>query len=1421
MIFHLPDGVKVEPGDVVTLDAETGWVGTVLGSAPAVSGLAVSNRAGRPSSVEDWEGARSSLMRVGVNVAAPSATYWSSICANKNRAKDLNVNEVAELWPDGTIAQNVEIPICQHGNPNGVDYVGFGMAEGPFLLGWGDKDPSKPVTCLLKAAANTHRAVEMEEYRNEGDEDGKGKVRVYWVEPRVHDDFVLDGAIDASTTSIKIAGDVSLMLPTSPDKLLRLTIGGEAILTGPYDHPTKTFSGCTRGFLGTTPASHASGSPCPADYSTRSGSLKFVVSAADGQPHYEDLRIYNPEDAAEFLPDPPAPVVLPPEDHLDANAIFDSHFDEGVGVLRCMDSTATFSLASELEHCSRPSDPHWNGRRFGGRYVLQGVRPYDPEVSPYVYSHIPLYNSEQYTATLGADIEDVGEEDPAYPGPVSTITITDGRTAPILYGSELWVDDERMRVVEIPKHSGTQYKVVRGVCGTTPATHAAGTITVGWRSPITNVLQYGRDPDDPYHDKSTQYWCEAIIDEDASMPLITGRTMVNDDTDPDGAPLARRSLTFPDGIPSWLVSDGQDITVEASEEDWDYIAPGLEFVVGTELIRIFTMDRTAGTITTWPRSQGAVSYPPGTTATTRASKYLVGEPGSPNRVWVSPFWYSTITLTTGPNTVLLQQDYLGDPGPQEGIPVPTGPTFEQEFEPGAVRNRVDWMPAPQLPYEFGPALLARKAPKGWYWVNLPYLASDAMAWDVAKITFDHLLPTQKLIVELSNEIWNPGFPAQNVPPKPLSRIQGTFGGSYAWCEQSALRVGQTGEIFRAYAASIGRPESDVIVMAAWQFGQTNGFLQACRRMGADVDANSYAPYMNPPIPGPEYRRFHEASNNPQAIDQLRHHHEFNRDYINACKEAVDAIDAHELATGKRLINTNYECGDGTVVPCGYPGKVDPNDAVDSTYRERDLRLDPQFRHYRRDTYLIAQRIWGVEVHAVFCLGYSPGGWSPFVWCLTTAQWKQAGRGDGTDGKVDNRLCLFQPGQEHSADLMTSPDTRNVEPSLLGWKEHQRDYFAGLAPADGPAAVFVGVDTVAKGSWAADRGSLGRRMWDQEGGDMGVLPPFLSSISDDGAGSAITATPDAEARYLLEPGGGGSRTAWTRSKSGSLTIDLTASDESAWYGLSLYAVDDEPNDLEAAVRTPDGATTLATGPTRDAASGVWWRFWVKGSCSVEITGDAPRYSAIHFDGAATSLAGNAVPQYAFGSFALGDLGSVGAGSPPPASPVEFVEMDTTSGGAWIGKYGQDGYYVIDETGAGLQAADMDWLDSPIAFWPGGCPTYDYVGLGNPQLEKPGGGVWSYVWYNGGFAPKLKYTVIPADIARRTAAIFCTDVSANGRRLKVQAVEPGTDNVLAEHEYEGVVTGQWFVFEFEGPVEFDVVDVAGNGPVTSGIFFGPAA
>ena len=195
-------------------------------------------------------------------------------------------------------------------------------------------------------------------------------------------------------------------------------------------------------------------------------SLRLTVANANKTFRYANDVVYGPGD---FATTPGVPTVLDRSDPYALSNAYLAWLKNGVGTVRWIDSLFGYggqAPTSEPEHVWRLSDyswGNWSGRpgTINGAYFTT-ARPWDPGVTPYLYS---TTFGTPYSCTLAAPLDAVA----------TVLSISDAATAPVMYGLRLVAGSELMRVLSV---SGTSVTVEQGACGTTPASHASGTIQV-------------------------------------------------------------------------------------------------------------------------------------------------------------------------------------------------------------------------------------------------------------------------------------------------------------------------------------------------------------------------------------------------------------------------------------------------------------------------------------------------------------------------------------------------------------------------------------------------------------------------------------------------------------------------------------------------------------------------------------------------------------------------------------------------------------------------------------------------------------------------------------------------------------------------------------------------------------------------------
>lgn len=193
-------------------------------------------------------------------------------------------------------------------------------------------------------------------------------------------------------------------------------------------------------------------------------------------PQFDNLVVYEPGDF-DYADSTPTVLDKSLPNQLSLCATARSRLGGVAGSFRWMDTLTEYagsSRTAEPEDTRKLTDWSWGWGQVKTQRTIGYVqaRPLDPAVSPYIYS---AQVGSKFAATLGSPINTTP---PA--GTIETITVSDAATAPVFAGLRLFIDGEILRVMDV---SGTTVTVERGSESSTVAAHPAGPIQVGYRIP--------------------------------------------------------------------------------------------------------------------------------------------------------------------------------------------------------------------------------------------------------------------------------------------------------------------------------------------------------------------------------------------------------------------------------------------------------------------------------------------------------------------------------------------------------------------------------------------------------------------------------------------------------------------------------------------------------------------------------------------------------------------------------------------------------------------------------------------------------------------------------------------------------------------------------------------------------------------------
>jgi hypothetical protein len=1002
VFLALPAGVSIAKGQQVILDAPAGWFSAAACHTPAVAGYPVANYSGMPISDGLWPDAKP--IRVGTNNEGPGRMM--PVRPFTNIAKYLTTPETPR-WPDGTYRGNLSTMLVNTGVGNGIDIPGFAGRSGMWVLRWDDYDPACPTTLNLYASGSTMR--ELPEYRNEGDAQGRGKVRVYALELDKKWHFTLPSAVNASTTIIPYATTEDIQ-SFEASRIAYITIGDESIKVDSRNFSAKRFESCTRGWNGTTAKSYPAGTPYTVQWAVKYATITFQSTSPEPEnTHYTNLGIYEVDPSELPALREGETFEYPLRDPLEVSKDFRQYSEPGAGAFRYMSETpAMTDDTEEPEQYVLPDAPHFSGRKFARKYHVASVEPFDVRKSPYFYTPTPWPTAEKYAAILGQSITSAPP-----PGTVQSITLTNGRATPVIKGQSLFVGQEIMRVVGVPL-SGDSYEVERGACGSPTSTHPAGEIEVGYRIPIITTSQFITT--------AGRHYYEATIDETLSSPVEFGNVAYNSwDGSADANVTARRTLT----LTAPLDTTARNIfAAPANPGDWEFIAKGLRLTIGSETLVVTEVDPAAGRVAVQTRPSSARSYPTGTPVKTKSAGLLLRSPDGSKKAYNGLFHTSTTVLATGVNRAMIvtsdESTGLG------GASTAAGP---QTFDSVNAKTKAVDFPVQKHPYEFT-ARETATSPGAWHWLNVPWRGTDAAVYAAAKAVRDNLPadPKRKIIFELGNELWNANFIAHT----------GMFTIGAACHLPSArdmyiVRSKSAYEVARRCFAEVGR-EDELLLSICWQ--SSVDVLADCRRLGVEPDVVAMAPYIMPKAAMTAYTATFDAVDDDQACDLFTFYMFYVTDpgTLRGIGNVVrSSLDAHMAATGKRPIPATYEGGLEKVVG------VDSSDVTNPKLRRtRDVVHSPSFYFTERDSFAAMREVVNVELYVQLALGGTAG---TAFWTMLWGPSQRPGYGDGRNGGVNNRNYSSMS----STDLLQGGgDGVRESVRMQAWLDHQAAWRAANA-----------------------------------------------------------------------------------------------------------------------------------------------------------------------------------------------------------------------------------------------------------------------------------------------------------------------------------------------------------------------------------------
>ena len=375
-------------------------------------------------------------------------------------------------------------------------------------------------------------------------------------------------------------------------------------------------------------------------------------------------------------------------------------------------------------------------------------------------------------------------------------------------------------------------------------------------------------------------------------------------------------------------------------------------------------------------------------------------------------------MVTGPTTYVVNtRGPVGTIGPSTAYPA--APT-SYALSPPSAYNCTITMPSSGFPPEV-PAIVTGSFDRCNLQVNIPCNASDSYCYNVATRILNNFPAGRKVYVELGDEFWN-GGQSEIYFAQVIQKLCG-YSDIYKWV---VIRTGQIRTIFRTV---FGARASEIkAVFGGWFNDPSTGAdaLNLAIANGVTIDAYGVAPYIDPENNAASIAAWNNSATIQQMIDLWIHDLYYNKNGYSAFVASHQAnIASYNAATGGSCVLYGYEGGYETGVPSG---------ANQVTKLTRDIAYDPNWRIIEQDMYALFQQSGFADLNLYsYSIYYVP----PNNWGLYHSPYQQPGRGDGSDGKANNRLCLATPGYTHSKAATTNQDQQNVSvrgQAFLEWMQ---------------------------------------------------------------------------------------------------------------------------------------------------------------------------------------------------------------------------------------------------------------------------------------------------------------------------------------------------------------------------------------------------
>ena len=341
-------------------------------------------------------------------------------------------------------------------------------------------------------------------------------------------------------------------------------------------------------------------------------------------------------------------------------------------------------------------------------------------------------------------------------------------------------------------------------------------------------------------------------------------------------------------------------------------------------------------------------------------------------------------------------------------------------------------------------------------------------------------------------------------------------------------------------------------------------------------------------------------------------------------------------------------------------------------------------------------------------------------------------------------------------------------------------FFDPVPAAAPAtAKYGGLDVTTQGTWTGVHGADGNIIATET-----AVPPAYAAVSVSGAAQYVWSASTSDPRGLQVSSGSGARIASTYYASGSFTINVSVTDGNT-HRVALYLLDWDGT-ARAETITVNNANTHVLLDTENYSNfhgGVYAMWDITGSVTIVVTDTA---------GANAVVAGLFF-------------------SPTPATTatVSYLGTDTSTQGAWTGKYGSTGQVIANGLNNPPGFATLTLAGEGAYTWNGS--TTDPRALQTSSGATSG--IASTYYASGTFTMNVNLT----DGNTHKVSLYLLDWDTATRAETISIIDATSHELLSTQSYSSFHNGDWAVWNVKGNVIIQVTDTGGATAVVSGVFF----